>query len=110
MTIEHFPLTAAARIHRNHREAELVEFALGRGEGRLAATGAFAVETGQHTGRSAQDKYLVRDAETEGTVWWENTRSMTTEQFDRLLGDFISFAKTKQLFVQDLFAGAADAG
>ena len=71
MTIEHFPLTVAA-YHRNHREAELVEFALRQGEGRLASTGAFAVETGQHTGRSAQDKYLVRDAETEAGVVGEH--------------------------------------
>jgi phosphoenolpyruvate carboxykinase (ATP) len=106
MTIQNFPLSAATRLHRNVREAELVEHALRRGEGHLASTGAFAVETGQHTGRSAQDKYLVRDEGTENSVWWENTRSMTVEQFDRLLGDFIDFAKTKELFVQDLFAGA----
>ncbi len=83
-----------------------MEIAIRRGEGQFAATGAFAVETGQHTGRSAEDKYVVRDAETEKAIWWDNSKAMSEEQFDRLLADFISFAKHKELFVQDLYAGA----
>ena len=106
MTIQLFPLETAAKIRRNMLPAELIETALRRGEGRLAATGAFAVETGQHTGRSAQDKYIVRDAGSESQVWWDNSKAMSEEQFDRLLADFISFAKHKELFVQDLYAGA----
>jgi phosphoenolpyruvate carboxykinase (ATP) len=106
MTIQLFPLETSSKIRRNLQPAELVEIALRRGEGQLAATGAFVVETGQHTGRSAEDKYVVRDAETEKAIWWDNSKAMTEEQFDRLLADFISFAKHKDLFVQDLFAGA----
>jgi phosphoenolpyruvate carboxykinase (ATP) len=93
-------------MRRNLLEAELVESVVRRGEGKLAASGAVVVETGQHTGRSVQDKYIVRDAETEGAIWWDNARDMSEEQFDRLLADFISFARHKELFVQDLFAGA----
>lgn len=102
-----FPLETSSKIRRNLLPAELVEIALRRGEGQLASTGAFVVETGQHTGRSAEDvKYVVRDNETEKAIWWDNSKAMTEEQFDYLLADFITFAKHKDLFVQDLFAGA----
>ena len=106
MTMQLFPLEASTKIHRNTIEPVLIEIAVRRGEGKLAATGALAVETGQHTGRSAQDKYIVRDSATDRAIWWDNAKAMTDEQFDRLLADFIAFAKHKELFVQDLYAGA----
>jgi phosphoenolpyruvate carboxykinase (ATP) len=106
MTIQLFPLESVSKLRRNTCVSELVEIAVRRGEGRLAATGAFAVETGQHTGRSAEDKYLVRDRDSETAIWWDNAKEMSEEQFERLLADFITFAKHKELFVQDLFAGA----
>ena len=106
MTIQLFPLELSTKIRRNTQPSDLVEIAVRRGEGRLASTGALVVETGQHTGRSAEDKYVVRDAESENQIWWDNSKPMTGEQFDRLLADFIAFAKHKELFVQDLFAGA----
>ena len=101
-----FPIAPTNRVHRNDLAVDLIEFAVRRNEGRLAASGAFVVETGQHTGRSAEDKFIVRDEETEGAIWWDNSRSMTVEHFDRLFRDMTTFAKTKELFVQDLFAGA----
>lgn len=88
------------------REAELIEAIIRRDEGRLAASGAVVVETGQHTGRSAEDKYVVRDRETDQAIWWDNAKAMSEEQFERLLADFIAFARHKEIFVEDLFAGA----
>ena len=88
------------------REAELIEAVIRRDEGRLAASGAVVVETGQHTGRSAEDKYVVRDRETDQAIWWDNAKAMSEEQFERLLADFIAFARHKEIFVEDLFAGA----
>ena len=86
MTSELFPLSAPAKVHHNTGEVELIEVAIRRGEARFAASGALAVETGAHTGRSAQDKYTVRDATTEKAVWWDNNKPMTPEQFELLLG------------------------
>ncbi len=106
MTVQLFPLETSAKIRRNLHASDLVEIAIRRGEGRLASSGALAVETGQHTGRSAEDKYIVRDTASETAIWWDNAKAMSEEQFDRLLADFIAFAKHKELFVQDLFAGA----
>ena len=63
-------------------------------------------DTGAHTGRSPKDKFVVRDANTEKLVWWDNNNAMTVEHFDALLADFIAHAKGKTLFAQDLYGGA----
>ncbi|MEQ1612584.1 MAG: phosphoenolpyruvate carboxykinase [Hyphomicrobiaceae bacterium] len=106
MTTETFPLTAAGKIHHNNSLVELIERAVKRDEGHFASSGSLVVETGLHTGRSPNDKFTVRDATTESTLWWDNNKAMTPVQFDTLLADFKAHAKDKDLFVQDLFAGA----
>jgi phosphoenolpyruvate carboxykinase (ATP) len=106
MTATTFPLTAAAKVHHNLGATALLEAAVQRGEGRLSAAGALVVETGQHTGRSAQDKFTVRDATTDGAVWWDNNKSITPEQFALIEQDFLAHARSRELYVQDLFAGA----
>jgi len=106
MTPELFPLTACKAIHRNSSVAELVEMSLARNEGKLASSGALVVETGQHTGRSAQDKFVVQDDVTKDAIWWDNNKPMTREHFEVLLADFLAAAGTKEMFVQDLFGGA----
>jgi phosphoenolpyruvate carboxykinase (ATP) len=97
-----------ADVHWNLITAPLVEQALRRGEGRLAKDGPLVVATGKHTGRSAQDKFIVRDAETENTVWWGKTnKGMTPEHFAALKQDFLAHLATKEtLFVQDLYGGS----
>lgn len=93
-------------VERNNSVAELVEMALKRGEGKLSSSGALAVETWPHTGRSAADKFIVKDEDTTETVWWDNSESMTESQFDRLYEDFQAFRYAKDHFVQDLYGGA----
>ncbi len=99
-------LTNLAAVHWNYTEPRLYEESLKRGESRLAEGGALTVETGQHTGRSAQDKFIVRDSTTENTVWWDNNKPMTQEHFDLLLSDFVAHAEGRELFAQDLYGGA----
>ncbi|MCW4461324.1 phosphoenolpyruvate carboxykinase [Sphingomonas sp. BT-65] len=98
----------AATIHWNLLTAPLVEHAVQRGEGRLAKDGPLVVATGKHTGRSAKDKFIVRDATTEDNVWWgEVNRAMSPEHFAALKADFLSALGTKDtLFVQDLYGGS----
>jgi phosphoenolpyruvate carboxykinase (ATP) len=97
-----------AAVHWNMLTAPLVEESLKRGEGVLAADGPLVVETGKHTGRSAKDKFIVRDAETENTVWWGATnKGMTPEHFAVLKADFMAeLANRETLFVADLFGGS----
>ena len=84
----------------------LYEEALRRNEAQLARGGALVATTGTHTGRSPKDKFVVRDATTEGEIWWENNGAITPEQFDTLLNDFLAHAEGKELFAQDLYGGA----
>ncbi len=95
-------------VYWNLLTAPLVEHAIQRGEGRMAKDGPLVVETGKHTGRSAKDKFIVRDAETENSVWWGSTNvGMTPEHFAALKADFLAALGTKDtLFVQDLYGGS----
>lgn len=97
-----------ATLHWNLVTARLVEGAVARNEGKLSADGPLVVETGQHTGRSAQDKFIVRDAETEANVWWgKSNKAMTPEHFAALKQDFLTALRAKSdLFVQDLYGGS----
>ncbi|MHA6288189.1 phosphoenolpyruvate carboxykinase [Maricaulis sp. CAU 1757] len=95
-----------ATIHLNWNEARLYQEAVRRGEGEVAAGGPLVVRTGAHTGRSAKDKFTVRDSETEENVWWDNNASMEPEQFATLWNDFRAHMEGKELFVQQLFGGA----
>jgi len=90
----------------NATEPELVEQALLRGEGRLGQGGALLVTTGQYTGRSPKDKFVVRTPDVEADIWWENNQPMTPEHFDRLYGDMLAHMRGRDYFVQDLYAGA----
>ena len=93
-------------VHWNYQEPKLYQESLCRGETTLAAGGALVAITGQHTGRSAQDKFIVRDALTQDSVWWDNTKEMDGEKFETLYQDFLEHAKGRELFVQDLVGGA----
>jgi phosphoenolpyruvate carboxykinase (ATP) len=104
--LEHLGVEGTAAVYRNLNEAALYQEAVSRGEGEIAEGGALVVKTGQHTGRSANDKFTVRDSLTEDTVWWEKNASMTSDQFATLWADFKAHMKGKELFVQDLFGGA----
>ncbi len=93
--------------HWNLGTAQLVEKALQRQEGMLASGGAFAVETGQFTGRSPKDKYIVRQPLTATTVeWGAVNQPMAPESFDQILARLIDSWEHTELFVQDCFAGA----
>ncbi|MEO1044805.1 MAG: phosphoenolpyruvate carboxykinase [Pseudomonadota bacterium] len=97
-----------ATVHWNYETAALVEESLRRSEGQLTRHGALLVETGVHTGRSAKDKFIVRDEETENTIWWGKTNAaMAPEHFAALKEDFLAALGEKEtLFVQQLFGGS----
>jgi phosphoenolpyruvate carboxykinase (ATP) len=103
---DRFGLRDLKALHWNLEAPALYEQALRRGEGELIQGGAIAADTGIHTGRSPRDKFVVRDANTENEVWWDNNASITSEQFDTILADFLAHAEGKELFAQDLYGGA----
>ena len=105
-TLETQGITGVAVAHYNYAEPALVEAAVLRGEGRLGRGGAFLCSTGQFTGRSPKDKFVVRTATTENTIWWDNNAAMSPEAYARLKADMLAHVKGGELFVQDLYAGA----
>jgi phosphoenolpyruvate carboxykinase (ATP) len=93
-------------VHWNLPMASLVQEAVERREGLLAKEGPLVVKTGIHTGRSAGDKFVVREPSVERHIWWDNNKAMTPAHFDALLNSFRAYAQGRELFVQDLFGGA----
>lgn len=82
------PSRAAGTAYCNLSPAALIEHALRREEGVLADSGALTVDTGEHTGRSPQDKYVVRDGPLADEIWWGSVNQpMTPEAFARLRAD-----------------------
>ena len=93
-------------IRKNWKEERLYERAVIDEGAEIAKGGALLVKTGLHTGRSAKDKFTVRDETTENTVWWDNNASMTPAHFDALFEDFKAHLNGKDLYMQELFGGA----
>ena len=102
--VEHglFPI----RIHANLTPPSLIEHALRRSEGMLTDYGAFTAVTAPHTGRSAKDKFLVDEPGSTQQIWWEKNARMQSDAFERLLEDVRAYLDAREVFVQDLFAGA----
>lgn len=87
--------------------AQLIEYSLQRHEGILASGGALVVRTGQFTGRSPKDKYVVRESSTETTVHWGSVNQpMSETAFDGLFDRALAFLQGQDVFVQDCFGGA----
>ncbi len=105
-TLDTQGITGLGNVYYNSLEPALVEEAVKRGEGKLGLGGAFLCSTGQFTGRSPKDKFVVRTPLVENTIWWENNGAMAPEAFDRLYSDMLEHMKGRDYFVQDLFGGA----
>ena len=85
----------------------LYERALAGNEGVIAAGGALLCETGEHTGRSPKDKFIVRDGASEDDVnWGAVNQPMDEASFDRLLRRVQAYLQNRHIYVQDLYAGA----
>ncbi len=85
----------------------LYEEAVLRGEGATTSGGPFVANTGKHTARSATDKFVVREADSEGNVWWGvYNRPFAADKFEVLYDRMLGFLQGHDVFVQDLYAGA----
>lgn len=104
--LEQSNVRSTGDVFYNLNAAELTEESLRRDEARLTAHGALLALTGQHTGRSPKDKFVVRDDLTENNVWWDNNKPMSPAHFEILYQDMLEHAENLDLFVQDLRGGA----
>jgi phosphoenolpyruvate carboxykinase (ATP) len=98
---------AAGRVRWNLAAAALYEEAVRRNEGVIAAEGPLVCRTGSHTGRSPNDKFVVREPSAEQHVdWGKVNRAMTEAQFETLHRDLVASLSGKELYVLDCYAGA----
>ena len=85
----------------------LYEEALMRGEGQIAQFGPFIVETGPHTGRSPNDKFIVEQSSSRDKIsWGKVNRPIAEEYFDRVYNHMLTYIQGRDVFVQDCYAGA----
>ncbi len=85
----------------------LVEEAIFRNEGALVLGGPFVANTGKHTARSANDKFVVRHTDSENNIWWGvYNRPFAADKFEVLYDRMLGFMQGKDVFVQDVYGGA----
>ncbi|MCH9007647.1 phosphoenolpyruvate carboxykinase [candidate division KSB1 bacterium] len=85
----------------------LYEYAVRRLEGHIAHLGPFVVTTGHHTGRSPNDKFIVREPSSEKNIWWGDVnRDFDASKFENLHNRLLAYLQGKDLFVQDCYACA----
>src|SRR5579859_6992514 len=100
-------LNHRGQVHWNLPASQLYEASIRREEGHIAAMGPLLVETGPHTGRSPNDKFIVRQLpSTDHVAWGKVNRPMPPERFELLRLRLLSYIENKELYVQDCFAGA----
>ncbi len=96
-----------ASVHWNLSVAALYEEAVRRREAMIAASGPLVCSTGQHTGRSPNDKFIVREPSSEAHVaWGKVNRAIDVQAFDGVFERLLAYLRGKDLFVQDCYAGA----
>src|SRR5476651_1673989 len=100
-------LDRARNIYYQLTAAELVEEALKRNEGVLADSGALSVDTGEFTGRSPKDRFIVEDDVTRSAVWWGKVNiKFDAGKFDSLFKKMTDYLAGRELFVRDSSACA----
>jgi phosphoenolpyruvate carboxykinase (ATP) len=100
-------LTNFGNVYWNLTTEALVEEVIFRSEGRIVRGGPIIVNTGKKTGRSANDKFVVKEATNEDKIWWgEYNRPFSADKFDEVYGRMQGYLQGRDLFVQDCYVGA----
>jgi len=107
-TLDALGLKPVGQVHWNLVQTVLIDTAIRRNEGQLAHMGPFCAVTSPHTGRSPNDKFVVKEASSENNVdWGKVNQPFAAEKFDVLLADVRAYLNNRDdLFVQDLYCGA----
>ncbi|MEK7325349.1 MAG: phosphoenolpyruvate carboxykinase (ATP), partial [Chloroflexota bacterium] len=91
----------------NPSPAAAIELAVRRGEGKLTSGGAFLAITSPFTGRSPNDKFIVKEPGSDSKVWWGKVNQpLPQDKYETLESDVKAYLNTKELFVRDLYACA----
>lgn len=94
-------------VYWNLCEPQLISQTLKKGQGIITRSGALACDTGEFTGRSPKDKYIVMDDKTKESIWWgDANHSFSPEDFERLYDSVIAHLSDKDIYVRDAYACA----
>ncbi|CAN5861930.1 phosphoenolpyruvate carboxykinase (ATP) [soil metagenome] len=105
--LDNYGIRETSKVHWNLTTPELYEEITRRNEGVLSDHGALVVDTGEHTGRAAKDKAIVREPSSEDKVFWGDVnKDFPEDRFNALKDRMMAHASGRELFVQDTFAGA----
>ncbi len=95
------------KAHWNLSPEQLAEIAVDAGQATMTSSGALAIDTGEFTGRSPKDKFIVKDEITADSVWWNNFNiPFDRTKFDRLYNKVIAYLNNKEFYVRDAYACA----
>ncbi len=93
-----------AKIHYQLSPEELHDITIKLGQGIESSTGALAVNTGEYTGRSPQDRYIVKDSISENQVWWGKVNiPFESDAFEALYNKVTSYLSNKEVYVRDSY-------
>jgi len=96
-----------ANAHWNLSPEKLQAITIEKGMGKETLNGTLAVNTGKYTGRSPQDRFIVKDAYTKDLVWWGKTnKAITPENFDVLQAEITKYLSGKEIYVRDAYVCA----
>ena len=105
--LEELGLGKIDKAHWNLTPEELTQKTIDLGQGKLSDTGALVINTGEFTGRSPKDRFIVCDDKTEESVWWGDINiKFTPENFDKLHAKINEYLAGKEVFVRDAYACA----
>jgi len=105
-SLENQGLNNLKRVYWNLPTEALYEEFVFRGEGTIVNTGPMAVNTGKWSARAANDKFVVREPDSQDAIWWgEYNRPITPEKFYGLLTRMQAYLQGEEVFVQDCYAG-----
>lgn len=105
--LSNYGIESPKTVYWNLITPELYEEIARRNEGVFSAYGSLVVDTGEHTGRSAKDKAVVREPSSDDKVWWSDVnREFSQDRFNALKDRMMQYANGRDLFVQDTFVGA----
>lgn len=94
-------------VYSNLSVSQLISQTLRKNQGIITSSGALACDTGEFTGRSPKDKYIVIDDNTRDSIWWgEVNQPFNPEDFDRLYDSVIAYLSDRDIYVRDVYACA----
>jgi phosphoenolpyruvate carboxykinase (ATP) len=95
----------SSKVHYQLSSKELHDLTISKKQGIQTSSGALAIQTGEFTGRSPKDRFIVKDAITKDRIWWGDVNiPFATEDFDALYDKVITYLSDKEIFVRDSYA------